>query len=137
MNAADFPIPGRLNLFLSVLILSALVLLLWGAGRVQGWGLLAVSLGYGFVMNSGYAMLHEAEHKLLHRNKYLNEGVGVVLALFFAAPFHLLRQGHIGHHVRNRSDDEAFDFYFEEKTRCGNACNSTASSPAFSGWSFC
>jgi fatty acid desaturase len=37
----------------------------------------------------------------------------VVLALFFPAPFHLLRQGHLGHHMRNRSDDEAFDFYFE------------------------
>src|ERR1051325_3390255 len=35
------------------------------------------------------------------------------MALFFPAPFHLLRQGHIGHHLRNRSDDEAFDLYFE------------------------
>src|ERR1051325_5754098 len=34
-------------------------------------------------------------------------------ALFFPAPFHLLRQGHIGHHLRNRSDDEAFDLYFD------------------------
>jgi fatty acid desaturase len=33
--------------------------------------------------------------------------------LFFPAPFHLIRQGHLGHHLRNRSDDEAFDFYFE------------------------
>jgi fatty acid desaturase len=35
------------------------------------------------------------------------------MALFFPAPFHLLRQGHLGHHMRNRSDDEAFDLYFE------------------------
>src|SRR5262249_38286869 len=25
----------------------------------------------------------------------------------------LIRQGHLGHHLRNRSDDEAFDFYFD------------------------
>jgi fatty acid desaturase len=35
------------------------------------------------------------------------------MALLFPAPFHLLRQGHIGHHLRNRSDDEAFDLYFD------------------------
>ena len=33
--------------------------------------------------------------------------------LLFPAPFHLIRQGHIGHHRRNRSDDEAFDLYFD------------------------
>ncbi len=43
----------------------------------------------------------------------MNDGVGVVLALLFPAPFHLIRQGHLGHHKRNRTDDEAFDFYFE------------------------
>lgn len=113
MTTPRQPLPERLNLFLSALMLCALVTLLWGAGQVCGWGLLGISLGYGLVMNSAYAMLHEAEHGLLHGNKRINDGVGVILALFFAAPFHLLRQGHIGHHVRNRSDDEAFDFYFE------------------------
>ena len=36
---------------------------------------------------------------------------------FFPAPFHLIRQGHIGHHIRNRSDDEAFDLYFSNESR--------------------
>lgn len=76
-----------------------------------------VALGYGLVMNSTYAMLHEAEHNLLHPNKRVNEFTGATLALFFPAPFHLLRQGHLGHHIRNRSDDEAFDFYFEGESR--------------------
>ncbi len=109
-----YPLPGRLNLVIAGLQLAALVGLLWAAGRVTGgWALLAVALGYGLVMNSAYALLHEAEHNLLHPDRRLNLAVGVVLALFFPAPFHLLRQGHLGHHVRNRSDDEAFDFYFE------------------------
>jgi len=29
------------------------------------------------------------------------------------APYHLLRQGHLCHHQANRSDDEAFDLYFD------------------------
>jgi len=50
-------------------------------------------------------------------NRKLNDLCGAILALFFPAPFHLLRQGHIGHHLRNRSDDEAFDFYFEGESK--------------------
>src|SRR5262249_6812275 len=46
-----------------------------------------------------------------------NDLAGSFMALFFPAPFHLIRQGHLGHHLRNRSDDEAFDFYFEEDHR--------------------
>ena len=76
-----------------------------------------LSLAYGVTMNSGYAMLHEAEHNLLHPNPRVNQTVGTILALFFPAPFHLIRQGHIGHHIRNRSDDEAFDLYFEDENR--------------------
>lgn len=68
-------------------------------------------------MNSAYAMLHEAEHGILHPNRWINEWTGAALALFFPAPFHLIRQGHLGHHLRNRSDDEAFDFYFGGESR--------------------
>ena len=66
------------------------------------------------VMNSAYSSIHEAEHGLFHSNSRINTAAGVILALFFPAPFHLIRQGHIGHHLRNRSDDEAFDLYFAE-----------------------
>ncbi len=57
-------------------------------------------------------MMHEAEHGILHPNRIWNDILGVYLALFFPAPYHLMRQGHMGHHQRNRSDDEAFDHYF-------------------------
>lgn len=116
--AGRFPIPARLNLVLAGLQLAALVTLLLLAGRLPFWPwvpLLAVA--YALVMNSAYLMLHEAEHGLLHPNRTLNDTVGTLLALFFPAPFHLLRQGHLGHHVRNRTDDEAFDFYFEGDNR--------------------
>lgn len=106
-------IPLRLNLVIALVQLVALLFLFWSAGKVTPWMLIPVSLAYGIVMNSAYAMLHEAEHGLLHPRRWVNDGIGVALALFFPAPFHLIRQGHLGHHMRNRSDDEAFDFYFE------------------------
>ncbi len=112
MNA-DFPIPEKRNLCIASAQLIALLSLLWCSSIVHAWMLIPVSLGYGLVMNSAYAMLHEAEHGILHSNRKINAMVGVILALFFPAPFHLIRQGHLGHHLRNRSDDEAFDFYFD------------------------
>lgn len=111
------PIPARLNLVISAVQVSALLGLLRLAADVSGWWLVPVALAYGIVMNSAYAMLHEAEHGILHPDRRLNDFVGAILTLFFPAPFHLIRQGHLGHHLRNRSDDEAFDFYFESESR--------------------
>jgi fatty acid desaturase len=114
----EFRIPARLNLAIAAAQLSAMLALLWGAGQVhQWWAVALLALGYGVAMNSAYAMLHEAEHGMLHPSRRVNDWVGAMLALFFPAPFHLIRQGHIGHHVRNRSDDEAFDLYFEGENR--------------------
>lgn len=113
MPAIEHPVPARLNLAIAIAQLATMLVLLWLASRVGGWGLLPLALAYGLVMNSAYAMLHEAEHGMAHPVRWLNTTIGVVLAGFFPAPFHLLRQGHLGHHLRNRSDDEAFDFYFE------------------------
>lgn len=112
MSDPEYPIPSRLNLALCGGTLVVLVSLLGLAGRVGGgWPLVALAMAYGIAMNTGYALIHEAEHGILHPDPRINDGCGVVLALFFPAPFHLLRQGHLGHHLRNRSDDEAFDFY--------------------------
>jgi len=114
----NYPIPARQNLVIACSQLVVLPAILWAAGQVhQGWGIALFSLSYGIAMNSGYAMLHEAEHNLLHPNPMLNQTMGALLALFFPAPFHLIRQGHIGHHIRNRSDDEAFDLYFEDENQ--------------------
>jgi fatty acid desaturase len=114
----EFRIPARLNLWIAAAQLAAMLGIMRTAAQVEsGWALLALALGYGVVMNSAYAMLHEAEHGILHPHRGVNDFVGTALALFFPAPFHLIRQGHIGHHIRNRSDDEAFDLYFADESR--------------------
>lgn len=111
-------IPRRLNLAIAAAQLVTLCAILWAAGRVESWAAIAaLSVAYGIAMNSAYAMLHEGEHNLLHPDARVNQAVATVLALFFPAPFHLIRQGHIGHHIRNRSDDEAFDLYFADDNR--------------------
>lgn len=114
-DSAQSPVvPNRLNLVIIAGQLFAFAGCVWGAARVEsGWALLGLALGFGVVMNSVYSIIHEAEHAMLFSNRRWNDFAGAAMALLFPAPFHLIRQGHLGHHLRNRSDDEAFDFYFE------------------------
>jgi fatty acid desaturase len=118
MFSKTYPIPSKLNIVLAALVICLCLTLLWAAGQVQGWwavGLLAVA--YAFVMNTGYALCHEAEHDIFHPNRAINDLGGTLITLFFPASYRLRRQGHLGHHCRNRTDDEAFDFYFPGENR--------------------
>ncbi|HUR45219.1 MAG TPA: fatty acid desaturase, partial [Candidatus Saccharimonadales bacterium] len=106
-------IPVRLNLLIVAAQLLAIGGSLYAALKVRSnLELAGLTVGFAILMNSVYAIIHEAEHGILLRNRFWNNVAGACMALFFPAPFHLIRQGHIGHHMRNRSDDEAFDFYF-------------------------
>lgn len=107
-------IPARLNCAIIAAQLVAIAICCYAAARVRSyWSLAGLALAFGVLMNSVYAIIHEAEHAILLPNRKWNDAMGALMALFFPAPFHLIRQGHLGHHFRNRSDDEAFDLYFD------------------------
>jgi fatty acid desaturase len=111
-------IPARLNLVILIAQLGAIGGFFFLAAHAQSWwALLLLSIGFGLLMNSVYSIIHEAEHAMLFPHRRWNDLAGAVMSLFFPAPFHLIRQGHLGHHLRNRSDDEAFDFYFADDHR--------------------
>src|SRR5437879_2906802 len=117
-KVAETGVPERLNATIAASQLVMIGVCFHTVARVQtAWALLVLALVFGALMNSVYSIIHEAEHGMLFRNRRLNDVVGSFMALFFPAPFHLIRQGHLGHHLRNRSDDEAFDFYFERESR--------------------
>src|SRR5258708_1775150 len=103
-----------MNLAIMAAQFTAIALCCYAAGRArQAWSLAGLALAFGIVMNSVYWIIHEAEHGMVFASRRWNDAAGALRALVFPAPFHLIRQGHLGHHFRNRSDDEAFDFYFE------------------------
>src|SRR6478609_4724015 len=107
-------IPARMNIAIVAAQLLAIAACFYAAARTtQPWAIAGLAIAFGVLMNSVYSIIHEAEHAMLFPNRSLNDAAGVFMALLFPAPFHLLRQGHIGHHLRNRSDDEAFDLYFD------------------------
>jgi fatty acid desaturase len=108
------PIPWRLNLAIVAAQLAATGTIFWLAARASEWWQVALlSLGFAIVGNSTYAAMHEAEHSVLLPSRFWNDTLGALLGLLLPGSFHLLRQSHLGHHYRNRSDDEAFDFYFD------------------------
>jgi fatty acid desaturase len=108
------PIPSLLNALIVTAQIAAVTICFYTAARAHGfWPLASLAIVFGILMNSVYSVIHEAEHAILFQNRRLNEAAGILMAMLFPAPFHLLRQGHIGHHLRNRSDDEAFDLYFD------------------------
>lgn len=113
MTLLPHRIPNALNAAIAVAQLVALIVLLRAGAEADGVAFAAAAIAFAVLMNSVYSIIHEAEHGILFTNKVANDCAGAIMALFFPAPFHLIRQGHIGHHQRNRSDDEAFDFWFE------------------------
>jgi fatty acid desaturase len=106
-------IPNLANICIAGAQLAGIFACFFAAGHVaSGWAFAGLCGGFALLMVSVYSILHEAEHGMLFSNWRMNVTGGVVAAAFFPGPFHLLRQGHIGHHLRNRSDDEAFDLWF-------------------------
>ncbi|MAT71761.1 MAG: hypothetical protein CMJ58_19815 [Planctomycetaceae bacterium] len=109
-----YPIPTRLNLAIIAAQLLALAGIFFATAHAAAtWQLLLLACAMAVVGNSVYSIIHEAEHRMLHPRQEINDALGIVMALLFPAPYHLLRQGHLCHHRANRSDDEAFDLYFD------------------------
>ena len=112
MNA-NYPTPTRLNAVILAAFLSLHVtLFVLASFVVNPLGVLAIAITFGFLMNFSYALAHEAQHGILFPNKWLNDAAGVVLFLFFPAPFHLTRQGHLHHHAANRTHNETIDLCY-------------------------
>ena len=114
LSAETHRIPDRLNASILMLQLISIFACFRVASIISWpWAMVVLACGFAVLMVSVYSIIHEAEHGMLFTNHHANLAGGIIAASFFPAPFHLLRQGHLGHHLRNRSDDEAFDLWFE------------------------
>ena len=68
-------------------------------------------------MLTNYALLHEATHGNLQSRQGLNHLLGFLAGVLFPVPFSVVRITHQGHHLRNRTDFEMFDLYYETDYR--------------------
>jgi fatty acid desaturase len=113
-----YPIPGRLNLLIAALAIVACMACLYLASHAQnGWWVLAAAVVFSYTNNTLFSLHHEAVHGLFHPNRRVNESAGVVLAGFFPTIFSVQRISHLGHHRRNRTDEELYDYYLPHQSR--------------------
>jgi len=111
-------IPRRLNLALAAMSGTLAVACLWLASHAPHWTLLvAAAFVFSFVNNTNFSLLHECVHGSFHPDRRINDAAGVVLAAFFPTAFAIQRASHFGHHRRNRSDLELYDYYLPHQSR--------------------
>jgi fatty acid desaturase len=104
-------IPDRLNIALSFFAATMALSLLWLVSHVQSLGYrLAGAILFSYVGNTLFSLLHEAVHGVFHSTTATNDLFGRWLAAFFPTSFSLQRFFHLGHHRRNRSRAERFDY---------------------------
>lgn len=107
---AEHRIPGTLNLVLAGGVASACCGLLWLASHGTAWQIALAAVLFSFLANTMFALLHEAVHGIAHDDRAVNDAIGCVAAAFFPTALSLQRVFHLGHHARNRTVEEQFDY---------------------------
>lgn len=114
----ELRIPARLNVLLCIFSYAAAIGLLWLASHTDSTLLLiAAAIGFSYVGNTIFSLLHESVHGILHPNRKVNDAFGIISAAFFPTGFTFQRVCHLGHHRRNRTDVEMFDYYYSHESR--------------------
>jgi fatty acid desaturase len=112
-----YPIPARLNLAIVAGWFLASVGFLKLASTGGLWACLGAMLGFSFVMQTGFSLLHEAEHDKLHPDPRLNQATGWLTAAMFPGSYAFMRAAHLAHHRNNRSDVELVDYVLPHQKR--------------------
>lgn len=110
-SAVGDAVPGALNIVLTVAAGSAALVLLWLASHTDAIALrIGAAIAFSFVNNTLFSLMHEAVHGIFHARRTVNESFGRLAAAFFPTGLGFQRICHLGHHRRNRSDAELFDY---------------------------
>jgi len=110
-------IPGKLNIFLAVLAYVVAIFFLWLASHSPMVILLCSAIGFSFIANTIFSLLHESVHGIFHKDLTKNNLFGCISAAFFPTGFTFQKICHLGHHRRNRTDAEMFDYYYSHDNK--------------------
>ena len=112
------PIPAGINLAIAAAALSASLACLWAASHAASWWWVAVyAIIFSYTNNTLFSLHHEAVHGIFNSRRRINELAGALFAAFFPTIFSIQRISHLGHHRRNRTDEELYDYYLPHQSR--------------------
>ena len=112
MTTHALAIPARLNLALAAGAMALSLACLWLAAHAPNlWIVALAAFVFSFSNNTIFSLQHEAVHRSFHPDARLNEAAGIACAAFFPTIFSVQRISHLGHHRRNRTDEELYDCY--------------------------
>jgi len=113
----DYPIPEKLNFVILASVIPMIWSTLWAASHLSLlWGILAAFL-FSHLNNTIFSFMHEAVHGVFSENRARNDMFGCICAVFFPTSFSLQRVAHLGHHRRNRTDQDLYDYYLPGQSR--------------------
>ncbi len=72
---------------------------------------------YSLLHNTIFSLLHEAVHGVLSNNRFRNNFFGILSAAAFPTSFTMQKIAHLGHHNRNRTDKELYDYYLPSESK--------------------
>lgn len=106
-----------LNLTILSAALTASWALLWIASHLAPGYALAAALLFSHLNLTLFALLHEAVHGVASPGKSLNDWIGRIAGWTFPTSYAMQRVAHLGHHARNRTDQELFDYFLPGQSR--------------------
>ena len=113
----NYPIPVKLNIVIFFISLITGWYLLWVASHASILYMLIAAFIFSLIHNTLFSLMHEAVHGIFSNNKSINEFFGVILGATFPTSFTMQKIAHLGHHKRNRTDKELYDYYLPHESK--------------------
>lgn len=118
LRVDTLPIPASLNMTIAAGAIAVAIGCLWLAAHAPHWLMIVLAaFVFSFAANTIFSLLHECVHGNFSPRPRVNEAAGVLFAAFFPTAFTIQRISHFGHHRRNRTDLELYDYYLPHQSR--------------------
>jgi len=108
---------GDINCLLLIASAIATAALLRVASHGAWYIAIPAALAFAFANNLPFALMHEAVHGVAASTPTRNYALGFLASCLFPTSFTLQQKAHLGHHLRNRTDQDLYDYYLPTQSR--------------------
>jgi fatty acid desaturase len=109
--------PERLNWLILALSMIATAACLWVVCHAAWWAALVAAIAFAFMNNTPFSLMHEAVHGVAAATPRRNQLLGMIAGWMFPTSFTLQKAAHLGHHARNRTDSDLYDYYLPHESK--------------------